>query len=587
MSTPGPAVPGTGIPSSATPAAIQVPSAPIFIVLRRMRLPLIVLIVVFAISVLGLTLIEGTSPAGPWRMSAFDAFYFMRYTATTIGFGEIPQAFNEAQRMWVTLSIYVSVVTWAYAIGVMLAQLQDPGFKRTLAMQRFRRRVVRVKEPYWLMVGFGQTGELLGSWLDALGQRFVVVDQRSDRITALELGVFQSDVPGLVADARDPGALGLAGLRSPACQGVLALTDDDEANLAVLITASVLRPELQMIARASTEAMANRMRAFGSPTIINPFDSFGDHFRVQLRAPAVERLAHWLMSAPGAPMPDRHHAIGPGKWIVCGYGRFGTELVIDLIAAGVEVIIIDPEPVQAEGMTYLCGDATDPQLLEQAGLAQAAGFIAGTGNDITNLSLVEIARRVNPSVYIVARQNDPKNAELFAAMDVDLTMIPSRVVAEEALARIGTPMLGQFLQLLSGMDDQWAAHLCDRIVDACGQGSPDLWVVRATTGQAPALVRAMSSTSASVGDLLRDPVDRTQSLSAVALMQVRADHAWLSPADDEPVQLADALLFAGTAPAQSDQQSILFNDEATGYVLTGRDVPASWLLRALQRTPGP
>jgi hypothetical protein len=137
------------------------------------------------------------------------------------------------------------------------------------------------------------------------------------------------------------------------------------------------------------------------------------------------------------------------------------------------------------------------------------------------------------------------------------------------------------------MDDQWAAHLLNRIVDACGQGSPDLWVVRATTGQAPALVRAMSSTAVRVGDLLRDPMDRTQSLSAVALMQVRADHAWLSPADDDPVQLADALLFAGTAPAQSDQQSILFNDEATGYLLTGRDLPASWLLRALQRTPGP
>ena len=37
-------------------------------------------------------------------MGFFDAFYFMSYTATTIGFGELPQAFNDAQRMWVTLS---------------------------------------------------------------------------------------------------------------------------------------------------------------------------------------------------------------------------------------------------------------------------------------------------------------------------------------------------------------------------------------------------------------------------------------------------------------------------------------------------
>lgn len=586
MSTPGPAVPGTGIPSSAANSAGQVSSAAVFIVLRRMRLPLIILIVVFSISVLGLTLIEGDSPEGPWRMSPFDAFYFMSYTATTIGFGEIPRAFNQAQRMWVTLSIYVSVVTWAYAIGVMLAQLQDPGFKRTVAMQRFRRRVARVNEPFWLMVGFGQTGELLGSWLDALGRRFVAIDLQQDRILALELGTFQSDVPGLVADARDPNMLTLAGLRHPTCQGVLALTDDDEANLAVLMAASVLRPDAQLIARASSRAMANRMGAFGTPVVINPFDSFGDHFKVELRAPAVEQLAHWLMSAPGAPMPDRHHAITAGHWIVCGYGRFGSELVADLTAAGVEVVVIDLAPMRVEGATLLQGDGTDPQVLVDARLSDAAGFVAGTDNDITNLSLVEVARRVNPSAFIVARQNQPMNAELFAAMDPDLTMVPSRVVAEEAIAHIGTPRLGQFLQLLAKMDDASASALTTRIVAASGHGSPELWVVDIRPSQAPALLRAMGESTVTVADLLRDPVDRSQRLGAVALMQARADQAWLSPADDAPVKSGDVLLFAGTADAQADQQSVLFNDEATGYVLTGRDQPASWVLRVLQRDRG-
>ena len=85
-------------------------SQAVFLVLRRMRIPLIVLISIFSISVLGLPLIPGQSADGPWRMGFFDAFYFMSYTATTIGYGEIPQAFNDAQRMWVTLSIYLTVV---------------------------------------------------------------------------------------------------------------------------------------------------------------------------------------------------------------------------------------------------------------------------------------------------------------------------------------------------------------------------------------------------------------------------------------------------------------------------------------------
>ena len=110
-----------------------------FLVMRRIRLPLIVLVVIFSISVLGLTLVPGGTPDAPWHMGFFDAFYFMSYTATTIGYGELPQAFNDAQRMWVTLSIYLTVVGWAYALGTLFAVLQDRAFKQALAAQRFRR----------------------------------------------------------------------------------------------------------------------------------------------------------------------------------------------------------------------------------------------------------------------------------------------------------------------------------------------------------------------------------------------------------------------------------------------------------------
>ena len=75
---------------------------------------------------LGLTLIPGQDAGGqPARISFFDAFYFMSYTATTIGFGEMPWPFTYGQRLWVTFSIYLSVVGWAYAIGSLLTLLQD------------------------------------------------------------------------------------------------------------------------------------------------------------------------------------------------------------------------------------------------------------------------------------------------------------------------------------------------------------------------------------------------------------------------------------------------------------------------------
>jgi len=153
-----------------TPVASDLqPSATIFLILRRMRAPLITLISIFALSVLGLTLIPGRDDAGePWRMGFFDAFYFMSYTATTIGFGELPYPFTDAQRLWVMVTIYITVIGWAYAISALLTLLQDQAFHQALALQHFTRKVARLREPFLLIAGYGQTGELLGRSFDAL-----------------------------------------------------------------------------------------------------------------------------------------------------------------------------------------------------------------------------------------------------------------------------------------------------------------------------------------------------------------------------------------------------------------------------------
>ena len=86
---------------------------------------------IFAVSVLGLTLVPGRlipTAAAQGRLSFFHAVYFISYTATTIGFGEIPYAFSEQQRLWTLLCIYLSVIGWAYTLGTVFAMLQDKNF---------------------------------------------------------------------------------------------------------------------------------------------------------------------------------------------------------------------------------------------------------------------------------------------------------------------------------------------------------------------------------------------------------------------------------------------------------------------------
>ena len=298
-------------------------------------------------------------------MSFFDAFYFMSYTASTIGFGELPFPFNANQRMWVTISIYLTVIGWAYAIGSLLSLIQDRAFRNALALQRFTRKVRRLREPFLLFAGYGQTGELLGRSFDALGQQFVVIDQSPERIESLDLVAYHADIPGLAGDVRNPHHLAVAGLDHPYCSGVLALTSDDEVNLAVTMAAALLRPDLPVIARTVSPAIEDRMHAFGTPSVINPFDRFGDHLRLALRAPASYQLLTWLESGPGGERPKRGRPPTHGRWVLCGYGRFGQEMAKDLRAEGLEVTIIEPIARAGQDPDIIVGDGSDPAVMER------------------------------------------------------------------------------------------------------------------------------------------------------------------------------------------------------------------------------
>jgi Trk K+ transport system NAD-binding subunit len=569
--------------------SVQV-SATMFLILRRMRAPLITLIIIFTVSVFGLTLIPGRDADGqPYRMGFFDAFYFMSYTATTIGFGEIPHAFTYAQRMWAVVTIYLTVIGWAYALGSLLTLIQDKAFRQALRLQRFSRAVAHLGEPFLLIAGYGRTGELLARSFDGLGRQVVIVDASETRIEALDMDTYQVDIPALAGDARNPQLLAAAGLEHPMCEGVLAMTDDDEVNLAVTMAAALLRPDVPVVARTVSRVIADRMLAFGTPTVVNPFDRFGNHLRIALRAPASYQLLEWLEAGPGAPLPPRGRPPVDGQWVVCGYGRFGREVIHDLRAEGLKVTVIEPNAAAGDGatldadVTVVVGDASEPGILTRAAIEDAVAFVAGTDNDTTNLSLLAAARRLNPELFLAARQNARVNAPLFQAMEVDALLIPADVVAHEVYAQLSTPLLWRFIQEMPAKGDAWADAVIRRLQRNCGSHLQSVWRLLLTDSEAPALSGWLASGEARVGDLLRDPDDRDERLPAVCLLVLRNGDAVLLPEEDFIVRQGDELLFAGDAAARRSLSTTTMLDATAEYVLYDRHIPSSWVWRRLTR----
>ena len=542
-----------------------------FLVLRRMRAPIIVLIAIYAIAVAGLTLVPGVDaegqPAPP--LSFFHAFYFISYTATTIGFGEIPNAFSDGQRLWVTICIYLTVVGWSYSVVTLIGLLQDKGFQNTLTVNRFARRVRRLKEPFYLVTGSGETGNLICRTFDRAGQAFVVIERDEMRVEELDLQDFKTDIPALAADARQPDTLLLAGLQHAKCRGVLAVTNDEQTNLAIAIAVRLLNPDIPVIARVRTPAVAANMASFGTDHIINPFRHFADHLAMAVAAPERFRLIELLTSLPSSPLPEPHRPPG-GRWILCGYGRFGHALAERLRPAGIELTIIDPTAPDAD--RDIRGDGTEAATLVAAGVAGASGIIAGTDNDVNNLSIAVTARELNPELFVVVRQNHNANGALLTAFAADFTMVPSRIVAQECIAILTSPLLARFLDLLRDRDEAWCVALAARLNEACGERTPAVWEARLNISEAPAAYLAlMHDTPIALGDLLRDGTERSRPLDVVTLLVTRDGENFLLPGNDFRLVAGDRMLLAGRLGARRNLEFTLDNANELDYVLTGRE----------------
>ncbi len=552
----------------AVPVPSQGPSTDvIFILLRRMRVPLMVVVSIFTIAVVGLTLIPFEGADGEIRrMTFFDAFYFISYAGTTIGFGEPAAGFSDAHRLWTTYMIYFMVIGWTYALGSLIAAFQDPALKKAVALGRFRRKVRRLREPFFILCGHGEVERSIAKAMDALGRRIVAIDPLDDPSDLLATDTLSLEIPSINADARDPLVLGMAGLGHQHCQGVLALARDDGINLAVVMAVALIRPEIPVLARSSNRKMGREMAEFGALTVVNPFDTYGDHLTLRLHRPITWQLVSWLISEEGTPRPARIEGLADGRWVVASDDRFGPEIKSDLEADGLNVELVDST-----------GGMPD--------LSDAIGFIAGGSDDAQNLLLAAHARVSHPDTFLSVRQTFRRNEPLLEAFSPESVFIPSQLVTREIMARITTPAFWQFVKHVRKQDDVWSLKLMRTLVGLVGDGSPASQRLKICKQQTPAVARRLSGGgSVTVGDLLRDPDDRDSNVPVLAGTLIRHGGQVFLPPESEQLRLGDDLLLIGSGEGFDLMTPALYYDHVLEYVVSGRQVPISWVWRKLTRS---
>ncbi|HSW52277.1 MAG TPA: NAD-binding protein, partial [Sulfuricaulis sp.] len=560
----------------------------LFLILRRMRAPILALIVAYAVSILGLVLIPGVEVDGrPQHLSFFHAFYIITYTATTTGFGELPVPFTDAQRLWVTISLYLSVVAWLYAIGTLIKLLRDPALQQLIGQGRFAGQVRRLNEPFYIVCGYGDTGSVVVRSMIERNLGAVVIDSNQDRLNELMLENLPVHVPGLCADAGLPANLILAGLSHPDCRGVLALCRDDLVNLKIAIACRLLSPGLTVICRAQSHDIEANMESFGTDAVINPFDTFAVHLALAVHSPDLHLVYEWLTGIPGQPLPER---LNPphGTWVICGYGRFGKAVQRYLEFEGVPMVIVEKEPLKTRApKNVIIGRGTEAVTLRAAQIEKAVGIVAGTDDDANNLSVIVTARELNPKLFLVARQNDSENDALFRSARLDLVMQRARTISRRILALVTAPLLTDFLRLARHQKPEWAQDLIGDLRPILGGLTPDHWSVSVTEEQAPAVhAWLQDGNTLPLSLLMRDPRDRDQHLHAMALLLLRGKEEMLRPGEETEIQPGDKILFCGRPGVAAHQQRTLTEERVVRYLVSGETRPQGTLWRWFARHDG-
>ncbi|WP_028488117.1 potassium channel family protein [Thiothrix lacustris] len=553
-----------------------------YVLLRRMRTPLVVLILMYAVSVLGFTLIPGMDAEGkPWHMSFFHALYLVSYTATTIGFGEIPYAFTDGQRLWMMFVVHLTVIGWLYSIGSLLTVLQDPAFRKLRVEYVFQRSVKHLRTPFYLVCGYGDTGGILIKALADEGIKAVVVDKDENRINELELSDYIRRPLGLLGDAAKPAVLEMAGITNSYCIGVIALTDSDQTNLMVALTAHLLNPDLRVLARVESPELEANIRSFGTNEVINPFETFAGRLAMAIHSPGMYTLFTWMTGVPHEPLREPLFP-GKGLWIVAGYGRFGKALHSRLQGAGIPVQVIEPDPQRAQApQGTLTGLGTEAPTLLQAGLRKAVGIVAGTSNDADNLSILMTAKELRPDIFRVARQNQRDNGIIFDKADFNLIMKRGDVIAHKIFALLRTPLISDFLDAIRGNDDDWANLLVSRILGVTTDEVPYLWEIKINKARTPALYKSCLMQTVTLHHILCDPREREHLLPAIPLLLKRKGKVTVLPETDTHLEVSDRVLMCASYPTSHDMQWATQNENVLHYLLTGQETSGGDLWRRI------
>ena len=164
--------------------------------------------------------------------------------------------------------------------------------------------------------------------------------------------------------------------------------------------------------------------------------------------------------------------------IICGYGRNGSQSSHDLKMHGVPYIVIENNPDiidmlrVAQDTLYIEGDATQDEVLHEAGIMDARAMITTLPVDADNLYVVLTAKGLNPNLKIIARASNESSDVKLKRGGANNVIMPDRVGGQRMAKLVIQPDVVEFIDfiMLQETDSVFLEELSCSSLASCYEG---------------------------------------------------------------------------------------------------------------------
>jgi voltage-gated potassium channel len=220
-----------------------------------------------------------------------QAFYRAVVTSSLTGLDTVPS--NDSTRLISIVLVLAGVTIFAFIATILVEGIAGGIFSGAVAERRRKRAIDKLTDHY-IICGYGRVGRRVAEEFREAGASYVVLDFNPEAIErAREDGALY--IEGNGTNDEDLEATGLAHAK-----GLVASSDSDVDNLYITLSARTARPDLLIVARASEEDVAEKLRRAGADRIVQPYSAAGKEMAALVLRPQVAAFLEVVSVTGGA-----------------------------------------------------------------------------------------------------------------------------------------------------------------------------------------------------------------------------------------------------------------------------------------------